>query len=77
MVILRFRTTAGAKDMLKKLKKMHKFTKELIECIEDKYEEDEEEDDDEDYRMEEDDEPVNRMMKRNNRSYGGRYRRGM
>ena len=69
MVILRFRTDSDAKDLLKKLKKMHKFTKELIECVEEKY--DEEEDDDEDYRYEDEEE----MTPRHRGSYRGRYRR--
>lgn len=72
MVILRFRTNSEAKDLLKKLKKMHKFSKELIDCVEDKMED--EDDDDEDYRYEEEE-----HMERGSRtpSYRGRYRRGM
>ena len=69
MVILRFRTDSDAKDLLKKLKKMHKFTKELIECVEEKYD-DEEEDDEEDYRYEDEE-----MAPRHRGSYRGRYRR--
>lgn len=47
MMIVKFRGSEG-KDTLKKLKKMHKFTKELIECFEDKMEDDD--DYDEDFR---------------------------
>lgn len=50
MVIVRFRSEAELEHTLKKLKKMHKFTKELIECFEEKIE-----DNDEDYRYDEDD----------------------
>jgi len=72
MVILRFRTSSEAKDLLKKVKKMHKFSKELVECLEDKIEE--EDDDDEDYRYEEEE-----RMEHSSRtpSYRGRYRRSM
>lgn len=70
MMIVRFRTTSDAKDMLRKLKKMQKFTKELAECIEDKVMD---EDEDEDYRMDsyedEDESSMNRNVK-------ARYRRG-
>lgn len=51
MVIIRFRSEAELEHTLKKLKKMHKFTKELIECFEEKIEED----DDENYSYDEDD----------------------
>lgn len=51
MVIVRFRSEAELEHTLKKLKKMHKFTKELIDCFEEKIEED----DDESYRYEDDD----------------------
>lgn len=70
MVVLKFRSESDAKDTIKKLKKMHKFTKELIECFEDKYDDDD--DDDEYYRY---DEGMHRdsMMERSAR----RYRRGM
>ena len=73
MVILRFRTDSDAKDLLKKLKRMHKFTKELMECVEDKYE-DEEDDDEEDYRY--DDDHMEHMRSRMG-SYRSRYRRSM
>ena len=71
MLIVKFRSDSDAKDTIKKLKKMHKFTKELIECFEEKME-----DDDEDYRDDyeyddEYDEPVRPHHRR------GRYRRGM
>lgn len=70
MMIVRFRTTSDAKDMLRKLKKMQKFTKELAECIEDKVMD---EDDDEDYRMDSNyDDEEESMQNRNTRS---RYRR--
>lgn len=75
MVIVRFRSSSEVKDTLKKLKKMHKFTKELIECFEEKIEED---DDDEDYRYDEDEMEHHEMME--NRRGGGmsrRYRRSM
>lgn len=76
MVIFRFRKESEAKDLLKKLKKMHRFTKELVECVEDKIEEDEEDDDeDEKYRYDED-EHMDRMNHRGAGSYR-RYRRGM
>ena len=79
MVVVRFRSSSDAKDTLKKLKKMHKFTKELIECFEDKIEDDDE-DEDEDYRYE-DDEYDRRDMMENRHGGGsrrsGRYRRSM
>lgn len=73
MVLVRFRSGSEAKDTLKKLKKMHKFTKELIECFEEKIEDD----DDEDYRY--DDEYDEEIQHRRGGSVGGsrRYRRGM
>ena len=50
MIVVRFRTKEDKKEMLHKVKKMHKFAKELKECLED--------DDDVDYRHDEDyDEP--------------------
>ena len=75
MVILRFRTKSDANELLKKLKKMHKFTKELVKCVEDKIEEDEE---DEDYRYDDDDDD-DRMERISSRSkaYRSRYRRSM
>lgn len=75
MVILRFRTSSEAKDMLKKVNKMYKFSKELKECLEDKIEE--EVDDDDDYRYEDEDERHERMSERGSSYRGGRYRRGM
>ena len=68
MMMIKFRNDEG-KDLIKKLKKMHKFTKELIECVEDKYEDDEEED----YRY--DDEYDEGMNHRN--ASRTRYRRSM
>lgn len=76
MVMVKFRSTSEAKDLLKKMKKMHKYTKEIIECFEDKMNDDEEYDDDEDYRYDDDDERMERMRKRSE-EYRGRYRRSM
>lgn len=68
MMIVKFRASES-KDTLKKLKKMHKFTKELIECFEDKMQE-EDDDYDEDFREDDEDwhDEDPRMKKR--------YRRG-
>lgn len=73
MMIIKFRSGDEAKDMLKKAKKMYKYSKEFMDCLEDKM--NEEYDDDEDYRYEDDD----RMERMNNRSdsYRSRYRRSM
>ena len=71
MMIVRFRSESDAKDTIKKLKKMHKFTKELIECFEDKMDGD----DDEYYRDDYDyDDEMHEPMRGYRR---GRYRRGM
>ena len=67
MMVVKFRSSES-KDTLKKLKKMHKFTKELIECFEDKMH-DEDDDYDEDYREDEDWREEDTRMNR-------RYRRG-
>ena len=81
MVVVRLRSESEMKDTLKKLKKMHKFTKELIECFEDKLE-----DDDEDYRYddEDDEDEYEYEVKKHHRSGSGgmtgrtrRYRRSM
>ena len=72
MMVIKFRSSEG-KDILKKLKKMHKFTKELMECIEEKYEDDDEFEDDEDYREDMEIEP----MSSRSRAYRKRYRRSM
>lgn len=76
MLVVRFRSESEVKDTIKKLKKMHKFTKDLIECFEEKLEDDE--DDDEDYRY--DEEEYERMNERGGSGSGsyrrGRYRRG-
>lgn len=48
MVVIRSRNNSETKEFMRKLKKMHKFTKELIDCVESEYEDDEF-DDDEDY----------------------------
>jgi len=71
MVILRFRSESETKDMLKKVKKMYKFAKELKDCLEEKVEYD----DDEDYRYDDEDEDEHREMMENRRSNGGSYRR--
>lgn len=68
MMVVKFRSSSEAKDTLKRLKKMHKFTKELIDCFEDKIEDDDDDFDD-DYRDEEDWHDEDPRMKR-------RYRRG-
>ncbi len=66
MMIVKFRSGTELKEMLHKVKKMEKFTKELRKCLEDKAEEDE---DDEDYRYEEDDDDImeHRRAMRNRR----------
>ena len=73
MMVIKFRSTSEAKDMLKKAKKMYKFSKEFVDCLEDKIED--EYDDEEEYRYEDDD----RMERMSNRSdsYRSRYRRSM
>lgn len=68
MVVIRSRSNSETKELMKKLKRMHKFVKELIECVETEYEDDEF-DDDEDYRENE------TMSER--RGMIRRYRRGM
>lgn len=68
MVVIRSRNNSETKEFMRKLKKMHKFTKELIDCIETEYEDDEF-DDDEDYHENE------TMSER--RGMIRRYRRGM
>ena len=74
MIILRMRSESDAKDTLKKLKKMHKFTKELIDCLEDKMED--AEDDDDDYRYDDEyEDEHHEHMRRGGASR--RYRRGM
>ena len=73
MMIVRFRSESDGKDTLKKLKKMHKFTKELIECFEDKMEDDDD-DDDEKYRY---DDEFEREQHERMRGTRGRYRRSM
>lgn len=71
MMIVKFRASES-KETLKKLKKMHKFTKELIECFEDKMEDDDEYDEDfrgGNYREDEDWHEEDPRMR-------SRYRRG-
>lgn len=73
MIILRMRNEEEHDELLRKLKKMHKFTKDLLEKVEECCEM--EEDDDEDYR---EDTRNDRMMYRGGGSYRrARYRRGM
>lgn len=67
MVVIKFRGVSNSKEVLRKLKRMHNFTKELMECVEDDDMGYDEEDDDEDYRYSE----RGRMMDRGR----GRYRR--
>lgn len=74
MIVLRLRNSSEHEELMRKVKKMHKFTKDLMEKLEDCCEE--MDDDDVDYR-EEDDE---RMMRRGyyrGGSYRGRMRRSM
>lgn len=68
MVVIRSRNNSETKELMKKLKRMHKFVKELMECVETEYEDDDF-DDDEDYRENE------TMSER--RGMIRRYRRGM
>ncbi len=68
MIVIRSRNNSETKELMKKLKRMHKFVKELMECVETEYEDDEF-DDDEDYRENE------TMSER--RGMIRRYRRGM
>ena len=72
MIILRMRNESEHEELLRKLKKMHKFTKDLLEKVEECCEM-EEDDYEEDYC---EDEPRDKMMYRG--SYRrGRYRRSM
>lgn len=71
MVIIRTRSASEGEAIIKKLKKMHKFTKELLDCVEEKYEDEDE--DDGDYR---DDMEYDYPHERRGGSRG-RYRRGM
>lgn len=76
-MIVKFRSHSEAKDMLKKMKKLERYFKELIECIEEHH--GEEDDDDEDYRYDEE-ERLERERDRDrsrSASYRSRYRRGM
>ena len=68
MVVIRSRNNSETKELMRKLKRMHKFVKELMECVETEYEDDEF-DDDEDYR---ENEPMSER-----RGMIRRYRRGM
>lgn len=68
MFVIRSRNNSETKEFMRNLKKMHKFTKELIDCIETEYEDDEFDDDD-DYHEKE------TMSER--RGMIRRYRRGM
>lgn len=68
MMVVKFRSHSEAKDTLKRLKKMHKFTKELIDCFEEKIEDDDD-DYDEDYKDDDDWHEEDPRMKK-------RYRKG-
>lgn len=68
MIVVRFRSESDMKDTLKKLKRMHRFTKELINCFEEKLEDDDF--DDEEYRDDDDKEY-------HAEKYSRRYRRNM
>ena len=69
MIVVRFRSESDMKDTLKKLKRMHRFTKELINCFEEKLEDDDF--DDEEYRDDDDDKEYQ------TEKYSRRYRRNM
>lgn len=69
MIVVRFRSESDMKDTLKKLKRMHRFTKELINCFEEKLEDDDF--DDEAYRDDDDDKEYH------TEKYSRRYRRNM
>lgn len=73
MVVLRLRGTSDSEEVLRKLKKMHKFTKELIECIDEDYDDEEDDDDNEDFAYR------HNSMIRERRGMGlrSRYRRSM
>lgn len=72
MIVVRFKSSEEHYDLLKKVKKMKKFTEELEECLEDAMENGEETNfRGGSYRHEYDDEENTRMESR----YG--YRRGM
>ena len=57
MVIIRFRSSEDREDLLKKIKKMKKFTQELEDCLEEAMDDESSyrgnyrKDDDEDYEM--------------------------
>lgn len=73
MIILRMRNESEHEELLRKLKKMHKFTKDLLEKVEECCEMEEEYD--EDYREDDD---HDRMVRRRGDMYRrGRYRRTM
>lgn len=67
MVVVKFRSESEMKDTLRKLKKMQKFTDELVECFEDGMEEEKYREEDDDL----DDEENTRKYRRT------RYRRSM
>lgn len=72
MIILRMRNESEHDELLRKLKKMHKFTKDLLDKVEECCEMEEDDDYEEDYREED---IHNRPMYRG--SYRrSRYRRG-
>ena len=74
MIVIRTRSTSDSKEMLRKLKKMYKFTKELLDCVEERYEDDYD-DDDLDYRHDDDEDEMYEKRMRNARMSSSRYRR--
>jgi hypothetical protein len=76
MIVVRLRSNSEYDEMMRKVKKMHKFTKELMEKLEDCCEE-YEDDDDADYREEREDMMMNRGGSYRGGSYRRRMRRGM
>ncbi len=54
MIVLRFRNSGEHEDLLKKIKKMKKFTEELEDCLEERIEEEDDYGFRDDRRMDED-----------------------
>ena len=75
MIVVRLRNGSEYDEMMRKVKKMHKFTKDLMEKLEDCCEEYDE--DDADYREEREDDMMNRGGSYRGGSYRRRMRRGM
>lgn len=71
MIVVRLRNGSEYDEMMRKVKKMHKFTKDLMEKLEDCCEE-YDDDDEADYREEREE-----MMNRGGSYRGGSYRRRM